>query len=67
MKFNSSIRHMDSIHKMAVEESSIIDAMATQMPMPSWNDILFVANQLNLFHLMNMLMYIILGLSFKML
>lgn len=47
MKFDSSIRHMDDIHKMAVEGTSIIDAMSTQMPMPDWDDILFVANQLN--------------------
>lgn len=48
---DSSIPHMNDIHRMAVEGSSIIDAMATKKPMPSWDDILIIANQLNPFPL----------------
>ena len=48
---DSSIAHMSDIHKMAVEGTSIIDAMSTKLPMPSWDDILIMANQLNPFPL----------------
>ncbi|MBR5503082.1 MAG: FMN-binding glutamate synthase family protein [Methanobrevibacter sp.] len=48
---DSTISHMSDIHKMAVEGSSIIDAMSTKLPMPSWDDILIIANQLNPFPL----------------
>lgn len=48
---DSSIHHMSDIHKMAVEGTSIIDAMSTKLPMPSWDDILIIANQLNPFPL----------------
>lgn len=40
-------RYMDEIHEMAVTGRSIIAAMGTQMPMPSWDDILFLGAQLN--------------------
>ena len=40
-------RHMDDIHEMAVSGKSIIAAMGTQMPMPSWDDILILGAQLN--------------------
>lgn len=46
-RFDVSIPHMSDIHRMAVNGSSIIDSMATQMPMPNWDDILIIANQLN--------------------
>ncbi len=46
-RFDSSIAHMSDIHRIAVNGSSIIDSMATQMPMPNWEDILIIANQLN--------------------
>lgn len=46
-RFDSSIPHMSDIHRMAVNGSSIIDSMGTQMPMPNWDDILVIANQLN--------------------
>ena len=46
-RFDSSIAHMSDIHRIAVNGSSIIDSMATQMPMPNWDDILIIANQLN--------------------
>ena len=35
-------RYMDEIHEMAVKGQSIIAAMGTQMPMPGWDDILFL-------------------------
>ena len=38
---------MDEIHEMAVKGQSIIAAMGTQMPMPGWDDILFLGAQLN--------------------
>lgn len=44
---DSSIRHMMDIHRTAVHGSPIIDSMSTQVPMPSWEDILVIANQLN--------------------
>lgn len=40
-------RFMDEIHEMAVKGRSIIAAMGTQMPMPGWDDILFLGAQLN--------------------
>lgn len=40
-------RFMDEIHEMAVNGKSIIAAMGTQMPMPGWDDILFLGAQLN--------------------
>ena len=38
---------MDQIHEMAVTGTSIHAAMGTQMPMPSWDDILILGAQLN--------------------
>ena len=40
-------RYMDQIHEMAVTGTSIHAAMGTQMPMPSWDDILILGAQLN--------------------
>ncbi|AMK14959.1 glutamate synthase-related protein [Methanobrevibacter olleyae] len=50
-RFDSSIPHMADIHEMAVNGNSIINAMATEIPMPSWDEILIIANQLNPFPL----------------
>ncbi len=43
----SSYRYMKEIHDMAVSGKSIIEAMGTQMQMPSWDDILILGAQLN--------------------
>lgn len=40
-------RYMDEIHEMAVSGRSTIDAMGTKMPMPGWDDILFLGAQLD--------------------
>ncbi|MCC8027943.1 MAG: alpha-hydroxy-acid oxidizing protein [Clostridium sp.] len=40
-------RYMDEIHEMAVKGQSIIAAMGTQMPVPGWDEILFLGAQLN--------------------
>lgn len=42
-----SCRYMAEIHQMAVSGESIHAAMGTQMPMPSWDDILLLGAQLN--------------------
>ena len=42
-----SCRYMSEIHEIAVSGHSIHAAMGTQMPMPSWDDILFLGAQLN--------------------
>ena len=42
-----SCRYMAQIHEMAVTGKSISAAMGTQMPMPSWDDILLLGAQLN--------------------
>ncbi|MDO4270535.1 MAG: glutamate synthase-related protein [Eubacteriales bacterium] len=44
---DASVRYMDAIHQMAVSGAPIIEAMGTQMPMPSWDDILLLGAQLN--------------------
>ena len=44
---DSSCRYMAEIHEMAVTGESIHAAMGTQMPMPSWDDILLLGAQLN--------------------
>ena len=44
---DASCRYMDDIHEMAVTGKSIIGAMGTPMPMPGWDDILLLGNQLN--------------------
>lgn len=46
-KTDSNYRYMKEIHEMAVTGSSIIEAMGTQMSMPSWDDILILGAQLN--------------------
>ncbi len=40
------VRYMSEIEEMAVSGEPIKDAMATQMPLPSWDDILLLGNQL---------------------
>ena len=50
-RLDDSIPHMSDIHEMAVTGNSIIGAMATQLPMPDWDDMLIIANQLNPFPL----------------
>lgn len=42
-----SCRFMKEIHEMAVSGKSIDAAMSTNMPMPSWDDILILGAQLN--------------------
>ena len=44
---DESCRYMKEIHQMAVSGKSIIEAMGTQMAMPSWDDILILGAQLN--------------------
>lgn len=39
--------HMDLIHQMAVEGTSVIEPMGTTLPVPSWEDILILGAQLN--------------------
>lgn len=46
-RINTGSRYMDEIHQMAVSGRSITAAMGTQMPMPDWDDILFLGAQLN--------------------
>ena len=38
---------MDTIHQMAISGESIVAAMYTELPMPNWDDILILGNQLN--------------------
>ena len=44
---DSNSRYMAEIHEMAVSGKSISAAMGTQMPLPSWDDILILGAQLN--------------------
>ncbi len=44
---DETCRYMKEIHQMAVTGKSIIEAMGTRMPMPSWDDILILGAQLN--------------------
>ena len=44
---DKSARYMTQIHEMAVSGKSISAAMGTQMPLPSWDDILILGAQLN--------------------
>ena len=46
-KTDSNYRYMKEIHEMAVTGKSTIEAMGTQMNMPSWDDILILGAQLN--------------------
>ena len=43
---DSSARYMAEIHEMAVSGKSIGGSMGTQMPLPSWDDILLIGAQL---------------------
>lgn len=43
---DSSARYMAEIHEMAVSGKSIGGSMSTQMPLPSWDDILLIGAQL---------------------
>lgn len=44
---NKNIKHMDIIDQISKSGKSIVGAMGTQMPMPNWDDILILGNQLN--------------------
>ena len=44
---DKSARYMAEIHEMAVSGKYISAAMGTQMPLPSWDDILILGAQLN--------------------
>ncbi len=44
---DSSCRYMEEIHQMAVTGKSLSSAMGTNMPLPSWDDILLLGAQLN--------------------
>lgn len=46
-KSDKDIRQMDAIHQMAITGESLVSAMYTTLPMPSWDDILILGNQLN--------------------
>ncbi|WP_296877591.1 glutamate synthase-related protein [uncultured Methanobrevibacter sp.] len=46
-KSDKDIRQMDAIHQMAITGESIVSAMYTNLPMPNWDDILILGNQLN--------------------
>ena len=46
-KSDKDIRAMDAIHQMAITGESIVSAMYTELPMPNWEDILILGNQLN--------------------
>lgn len=46
-RVDDKCRYMAEIHEMAVSGKSIIAAMGTQKPMPSWEDILVLGAQLN--------------------
>lgn len=44
---DESCRYMAEIHEMALTGKPIIEAMGTQLPMPSWDEILILGAQLN--------------------
>ena len=46
-KSDKDIRAMDAIHQMAITGESIVAAMYTEFPMPDWDEILILGNQLN--------------------
>lgn len=46
-KSDKDIRAMDAIHQMAITGESLVSAMYTTMPMPDWDEILILGNQLN--------------------
>ena len=47
VRYDENCRYMAEIHEMALTGKPIIEAMGTQMPMPSWDDILILGAQLN--------------------
>ncbi len=51
MRDDESIRHMDTIHILSDSGTPITAPMATNLPMPNWDDILILGNQLNPFPL----------------
>ena len=46
-KSDRGIRYMDAIHQMAITGRSIVSSMYTDVPMPNWDEILILGNQLN--------------------
>lgn len=44
---DTACRYMEEIHEMAVTGKSLSAAMATELPMPSWDEILFLGAQLD--------------------
>ena len=46
-KSDRDIRQMDTIHEMAITGKSIVSAMYTDLPMPSWDEILILGAQMN--------------------
>ena len=46
-KSDRDIRQMDAIHEMAITGKSIVSAMYTDLPMPSWDEILILGAQMN--------------------
>lgn len=46
-RMDESCRYMEEIHQMAVSGKSVSAAMGTQLPMPSWDDILILGAQLD--------------------
>ncbi|MDO5382189.1 MAG: hypothetical protein Q4F06_05650 [Eubacteriales bacterium] len=44
---DNTVRYMAEIHEMAVTGKSIGGSMGTQMPLPSWDDILILGAQLD--------------------
>lgn len=46
-RYDKNCRYMDQIHEMAASGRSISAAMGTQLPLPSWDDILLLGAQLN--------------------
>ena len=47
VRHDPTSRYMAEIHEMAVSGKTIHSAMSTEMPMPSWDDILILGAQLN--------------------
>lgn len=47
IRSDKNIRYMEEIHEMAVSGKSPDASMGTLMPMPGWDDILFLGAQLN--------------------
>ncbi len=44
---DSTVRYMDEIHRMAVTGKPVIEAMGTQIPMPSWDSITILGCQID--------------------